>query len=139
MNYDEIADLIFQQLRKETTSLTNIANEFNRGEIGVLGYLAFEKDEVLAGILSEKLNVSTARIASILNSLENKGYIKRMEDKNDKRKTLVAITKEGKTLAINTKNEITNKIVKVIKEIGCDEIKEYARIALKIRKVLEKQ
>lgn len=140
MNYEEIAEILFQQLKTNTsTSLTEVLNEFNRGEIGVLSYLAFDKDEASAGELSEKLDVTTARIASILNSLENKEYIIRKEDGLDKRKTLVVITEKGKTLAINTKNEIINKIINVIKEIGYDEIKEYVRIAIKIRKILNKQ
>ena len=45
-----------------------------RGEVGVLNYLACDKNEATAGKLSEKLNVTTARVASILNSLENKKY-----------------------------------------------------------------
>ena len=73
MERDNLAEILFQELRCNTsTSLGEILNEFNRGEIGVLGYLAFEKDEATAGELSEKLNVTTARIASILNSLEAK-------------------------------------------------------------------
>lgn len=138
MNYEEIAETLFEQLKINTCSLTEILNEFNRGEVGVLSYLAFDKDEVSSGELSEKLNVTTARIASILNSLENKGFIKRKTDKLDKRKTLVTITNKGKTLAQDTKQEIINKIIKVIKEIGLEEIKEYMRIVLKIRNVLSK-
>lgn len=140
MNYEETAELLFQQLKmKSSTSLADVLNDFNRGEVGVLSYLAFDKDEASAGELSEKLNVTTARIASILNSLENKDYIKRKEDTFDKRKTLVVITDKGKTLAIDIKKEIINKIIKVIKEVGYDEIKEYARVALKIKKILDEQ
>lgn len=140
MNYEETAELLFQQLKmKSSTSLADVLNDFNRGEVGVLSYLAFDKDEASAGELSEKLNVTTARIASILNSLENKDYIKRKEDTFDKRKTLVAITDKGKTLAIDIKKEIINKIIKVIKEVGYDEIKEYAKVALKIKKILDEQ
>lgn len=140
MNYEKTAETLFEQLRtKSSSSLTDILNEFNRGEVGVLSYLAFEKDEASAGELSEKLNVTTARIASILNSLENKKFIKRKEDNSDKRKTLVVITDKGKELANNTKKEIINKIILVIKEVGYNEINEYVKIALKIRKVLDKQ
>lgn len=140
MNYEETAELLFQQLKmKSSTSLADVLNDFNRGEVGVLSYLAFDKDEASAGELSEKLNVTTARIASILNSLENKEYIKRKEDTFDKRKTLVVITDKGKTLAIDIKKEIINKIIKVIKEVGYDEIKEYAKVALKIKKILDEQ
>ena len=140
MNVEEIAEILFQQLKPtSSTSLTEVLNEFNRGEAGVLGYLAFDKDEATAGELSEKLNVTTARIASILNSLENKEYIKRKEDNLDKRKTLVSITTKGKELANITKREIIEKIIRVVDEVGYDEIKDYVRIALKIRDVLDKQ
>lgn len=139
MERDNLAEILFQELRCNTsTSLGEILNEFNRGEIGVLGYLAFEKDEATAGELSEKLNVTTARIASILNSLEAKDYIKRTEDNKDKRKTLVVVTKKGKALAKKAKKEVINKITKVINEVGEEEAKEYIRITLKIREILNK-
>lgn len=140
MKEEELAEFLFQQLRaNDSVSLVEILNEFNRGEIGVLSYLAFDKDETTAGELSEKLKVTTARIASILNSLENKEYIKRREDQLDKRKTVVVITDKGKKLATDTKKELISKIIKVVKEIGHDEIQEYVRIALKIREVLNSQ
>ena len=140
MNVEEIAETLFQQLKPiSSISLTGVLNEFNRGEVGVLGYLAFDKDEATAGELSEKLNVTTARIASILNSLENKEYIKRKEDNLDKRKILVSITTKGKELANITKREITKKIIRVVEEVGYDEVKDYVRIALKIRDILNKQ
>lgn len=141
MDYKEISEFLFQQLRTITTksSLADVLNDFNHGEVGVLSYLAFDKDGVSAGELSEKIGVTTARIANILNSLENKKYIKRKEDKLDKRKTIVVITAKGKEIAFDAKEEVINKIAKVIKEIGYDEIKEYARLALKIRQILNKQ
>lgn len=140
MNNEELAETLFWQLKPTTsTSLTESLNEFNRGEVGVLSYLAFDKGEVTAGELSEKLKVTTARIASILNSLEAKKYVTRKIDPNDKRKTLVTITELGMELAINTKKEIISKIVKVINEVGSDYIKEYIKISSKIRDVLDKQ
>ena len=140
MNTEEIAELIFKQLKPtNSNSITEDLNEFSRGEVGVLGYLAFDKNEVTAGELSEKLGVTTARTARTLNSLENKAYIIRKEDKFDKRKTVVAITSKGMELALNNKREIINKITKVINEVGYEDIKKYIEITLKIRKVLDEQ
>lgn len=135
----KMAELLFEELRigASTSSLSDILNDFNRGEVGVLSYLTFDKEMASAGELSNKLNVTTARIASILNSLENKGFIKRKIDEFDKRKTLVVITSKGKELVLSTKDEIINKIVKVIKEVGIEEVKNYTITALKIRKILE--
>ena len=140
MKREEFADFLFNQLKPTNArSLTDVLNNFSRGEVGVLSYLVFDKSEASAGELSEKLNVSTARIASILNSLENKEYITRKVDSLDKRKTLVVITEKGKELAISTKKEITAMLLKIIDEVGYDDIKEYVRILQKIRNVIDKQ
>lgn len=135
MNDIEFAEFLFSKLKPN--SLNNILNEFNRGEIGVLSYLAFDKNEVSAGELSDNLNVTTARIASILNSLESKEYISRSENIKDKRKILVRITKQGKELAIKAKQEIIDKIIKIIQEVGYEELKNYIDVALKIKKILD--
>ena len=140
INIEEYAENLFNRLKPTNfKSLTDELNYFNRGEVGVLSYLAFDKNEASSGELSEKLNVSTARIASILKSLENKKYIRRKEDSLDKRKTLVVITESGKELAVETKKELMDILIKVIKEIGYKDIEEYTRIVQKIRKVLDKQ
>ena len=140
MNYDDIANELFQQLRNNSkTSLTQMLNDFNCGEIGVLGYLVFDKDNVTSGELSDKLDVTTARIASVLNSLESKGYIKRNIDSGDKRKILVTITDKGRVLVYKVKKELTDKIINLLKVVSYDDIKEYMRISLEIRKILSKQ
>ena len=139
INIEEYAENLFSRLKPTNfKSLTDTLNYFNRGEVGVLSYLAFEKSEASSGELSEKLNVTTARIASILNSLENKKYIRRKGDSLDKRKTLVVITESGKELAVETKKELMDILIKVIKEIGYEDIEEYTRIVQKIRNVLDK-
>lgn len=140
MNDYDLAEQIFSKLRNNSSSsLDDILTDFNRGEVGVLSYLAFENNKVSAGELSEKLNVSTARIASILNSLENKEYINRRVDEIDKRKTLVSITQKGKKLASKAKDEVIDKIIKVIQKVGKNEINEYVKMVLKIKKILDEQ
>lgn len=134
---NEILEQIFNELRiRSKHSLIDSLNEFNKGEIGVLSYLMFDCDGVSAGCLSNQLNVSTARIASILNSLEDKKYIKRISDNNDKRKTIVYITNNGKELVNQCKKEILNKINNVLNDIGIEDIKRYINISNKIRNSL---
>lgn len=135
----EILEEIFNEIRtRSKSSLIDSLIEFNKGEIGVLSYLMYDEDGVNAGCLSSNLNVSTARIASILNTLETKGYIKRLNDTSDKRKTIVNITSKGKILVNKTKEEIINKLDTVLNDIGLDEIKTYINITNKIRLSLNK-
>lgn len=140
MDVENMAEMLFQQIKEGTsTPISEMLDEFNCGEIGVLSTLAFDQNPVTAGELSEKLNVTTARIARILNSLESKQYIRRKNDRTDRRKIFVTITKKGKELADSTKKEIMDKIVQVIQEVGYDEIQTYISIVLKIRSVLNNQ
>ena len=140
MDVENMAEMLFQQIKEGTsTPISEMLDEFNCGEIGVLSTLAFDQNPVTAGELSEKLNVTTARIARILNSLESKQYIRRKNDRIDRRKTFVTITKKGKELADSTKKEIMDKIIQVIQEVGYDEIQTYISIVLKIRSVLNNQ
>lgn len=135
-----MVEYFFEELRKNTTlSVSEMLKDFTKGEIGVLSYLSFDKNEVTAGELSEKLHVSTARIASILNGLENKGYINRKEDVFDKRKIIINITGCGKDLAIKTKEDIINKLSYIINELGEKDAKEYLRITLRIKNILSKR
>ena len=140
MDVENMAEMLFQQIKEGTsTPISEMLDEFNCGEIGVLSTLAFDQNPVTAGELSEKLNVTTARIARILNSLESKQYIRRKNDRTDRRKIFVTITKKGKELADSTKKEIMDKIIQVIQEVGYDEIQTYISIVLKIRSVLNNQ
>lgn len=139
-DYEQFAEMIFNELRNNTQiSLDEMLSNFNKGEIGVLSYLAFDENKVTSGTLSEKLNVTTPRIASILNSLENKGYIKRICDETDRRKSLVTITQKGNELAQNVKNKLLKKIILVIKEVDQKDVREYIRISTKIKDILNKQ
>ena len=140
MDVENMAEMLFQQIKEGTsTPISELLDEFNCGEIGVLSTLAFDQNPVTAGELSEKLNVTTARIARILNSLESKQYIRRKNDRTDRRKIFVTITKKGKELADSTKKEIMDKIIQVIQEVGYDEIQTYISIVLKIKSVLSNQ
>ena len=70
--------------------------DFLRGELRILDYLdRCGQDSVLPGELSEKLFVSSARIAAALGALEKKGYVRRVMAPDDRRKVLVSITGEG--------------------------------------------
>lgn len=77
------------------------------------------------------------RIASLLNSLESKNLVKKLTDREDKRKTIVNITDVGRELVLSKKEEAINKITKVIEKLDEEDINEYIRLAKKIGKIME--
>jgi len=59
-----------------------------QGEAFVLCYLSDHGGELLPGDLKNGMEVSSARIAQTLNSIESKGYITRHIDPNDRRRII---------------------------------------------------
>ena len=77
-----------------TISNTKI-DEFLVGECAVLMYLYHKEDGEYPSKLSTFLDVSRARITSVINVLKNKGYVK-IKNEEDRRKVKVFITSEGR-------------------------------------------
>lgn len=111
-------------------------NEAMQGEAFVLNYVASHHDVVLPGEISQEMDVSSARIATALNSLEKKGLITRQIDLNDRRKILVGITKEGKEFADKHRQKILSVIAKMLELLGEHDAKEYVRIMKKLAEIL---
>lgn len=137
MNDKELATELLKDLwDNRPNRFNNFLDEFNKGEFGLLNYIYFETKEVSAGMLSEKLKVSTARIASILNSLEAKKLIKRKIGTDDKRKVVVEITTEGKEIIKKYQEEVVNKVSYIISRIGQEKAKQFFDIMLEINSII---
>ena len=95
-------------------------------------YHLFRKGNALPSEISEAMGISTARIAAALNSLEDKGYVSRVIDKEDRRKIIASLTKEGKIAAQHQINEHMQHMVKMIESLGEHDAKEYVRIMTRI-------
>lgn len=70
-----------------------------RGESGVLLYLYHVGRPMFPGELTEKLGLTTGRIANILKVLEASGLVARTPDRMDKRRVQVALTLAGEAEA----------------------------------------
>ena len=70
----------------------------SRGEMGVLGLLS-QCGTTSPTNLAESLNVTTARIANTLRTLERKGFVRRKTNPDDRRGVIVTITPEGRRFA----------------------------------------
>ena len=66
-------------------------------QFGTLYRLSF-KDNITQKELSEIMDTDTTTIMVICDSLEKKGYLKRMKDPRDRRVNRLVLTKEGKNV-----------------------------------------
>ena len=103
-------------------------SNISQGESGVLLYLLNSNNNVSQSDLSEKLDVSIARIVAIINTLQKKELIEKKIDANDKRKTIISITEAGKEIITQRKKQAIQFIENVIKELDEKEIEQYIAI-----------
>jgi len=103
-----------------------------KGELFVLNYLATHEKIIHPKELSEKMAVSTARIASLLNHMESKKLILRYADKDDNRQVIVILTEEGKQEIHRIRAEVISYVCAMLESLGPEDAEAYIRIQKKI-------
>ena len=103
-----------------------------RGELFVLNYLYNHEDGIHPKELSEKLSVSTARIASLLNHMEEKHLVVRETDPADSRQVLVRLTPDGLDAIRRCLSDVLANVERMLEGLGPDDAREYIRIQEKI-------
>lgn len=109
-----------------------------KGERFVLNYLYEKGGVALPGEISCALNVSTARIAVLLNCLEGRGLIKRNIDPSDRRRVEVELTRSGTDEIIMYRERVLETLDVLVREFGEDDTAQYIRLTNRIIEISEK-
>ena len=104
----------------------------------ILGYLEEAKHEVIAKDLAQALNVSTARIATLLNKMEKKDLIQKHNSTKDARKTVIILTKKGQHLTTHYKVVLIDITIKMIEEVGMEDLEKFIEISKKMKQSIVK-
>lgn len=135
LSHDLVTSLENIYINRKKLSKINL-----RGEAAVLLYLLQCQKEgfITPGMLSEALNISTARVAASLNSLEKKALIVRVINKKDRRQIIITLTNNGQKQAKELKELQIKHLSFLLKELGEKDAFEVIRIAKRIEKIFEK-
>lgn len=137
MDYNSLAADLFSSLVKSSNApFQKEPRDFSMGEMGILVYLNFICDGVSSGELSDRLEVSTGRVAAALNTLEKKKMIERNRDFGDRRRVIVNITESGKRTVLKKHSHGVSCVEEILKNLGENDAKEFVRIMEKIIKSL---
>jgi len=139
MSYIELAKGLLEKMQlMHKAKPQKYINESLQGEMFILKYISIRNTSVLPGEISNEMGVSSARIATALNNLERKNLITRQIDKNDRRKILVEITKEGKQVVAKQDKILINIVAHILETLGGHDAKEYVRITGKLAQAATK-
>ena len=103
-----------------------------RGEAFVTIYLKMQGGGVLPSEISTEMDISSARVAAVLNSLENKGMITRQIDRGDRRRIFVDLTPVGEALAEKYTQLALDSAVHILEILGERDAREFVRILGKL-------
>lgn len=103
-----------------------------RGEMAVLRLLDHQKKRLTAGEISRRLDMTTPRIAAVLNSLEKKGMVERGGDAHDRRRVLVALTEKGNACCQAKKEAVQRRLAMVFEAIGPEDTEAFIRVMQRV-------
>ena len=117
------AELLLSKLiEKQPNDIIEYLNDGLKGCFLILKTLSSAKQDLTAGDLATRLNVSTARMATALNNLCEKGLIVREKAQKDARKTIVKLTTLGKENIVEREQIIIEKTAKFLSRFTESEI-----------------
>lgn len=140
MDYLKLA----QELSKAKRRMARIPNfrkfiDPDNGERFVLGYLGDSTAPVSPKEIAEAMNVSSARIASIINQLELKGMVQRRTNENDGRYTVVELLLEGSLQRQKNMETFNQSAAAFLEALGPEDAAEYVRLQNKIADIYSKK
>ncbi len=115
---------------KNWRNLVGLIDDGYKGMFVILRILQ-ENGTVTAGQLAKEMNVSTARIASAINTLENKNYVRREKNDEDARKVTISITPQGDAVFNERKIKIEKMLAPVFENLTEEEIETFFAILKK--------
>lgn len=120
MNKLEETNFFFHYIGKINKKYSEYLNEelkqynVNVGDISYL-YCLYYQDNVTQENIAKRLNVNEATVTRAINRLENKNFVKRTLNTEDKRKKMIKLTKDGlkiSNLISIRQKELEEKIIK---------------------------
>lgn len=133
MNRENIAEeLVTRVSMHNCKEFTNILNDASKGLFVVLKLIKNSKEDVVPGDISLKLNVSTARTAVALKTLEAKKWIKMYKSSTDQRKKVVKLTETGEAILNDWDNKLIMLAKNFLEKLTDEEVEQLFNIFKKV-------
>ena len=129
MDYHLLAEELIELHRRLLSFPVNrMLADLAKGELFVLNYLMVHQDPVHPKELSQQMMVSTARVAALLNRMEEEGLIV----SRDNRQTIITPTQFGIQFVQEHRTGLVDAMAKALELLGPEDAQNYLRIQKKI-------
>ena len=135
---EQIESLLVQLEKAPPSEHFQNIDKNTAGIRAILKYLSETDEKVTAGKISEKIKVSTARVAVLLKKMETKGLIEKEKDPEDGRIVVVKLSGHGRQTAETLRENMYSHIGEMIDKVGMERLLEFAAISYEIHSVMAK-
>lgn len=115
----------------------NKVDETSAGMSFVLIYLNEHEGDVYASTIAEEMKISRARVAVLIQKLINKQMIEKLPSNCDARIEVLKLTAIGKEKIEFFKEQMISRVIKIIEEVGLEEVYKFIETSAKIRNILD--
>lgn len=133
---EDAQELLDKMYACRPKSFLHKIDESQRGIDFALVYLAKADSVIIAGDLAREMNVSTARIATLLKKMEERSLVERRRSDSDARQTEVKITRKGLEHVQEMQEQLLARTELLLEKVGKKDLDEFIRISHKIREAL---
>ena len=134
---EEIDEIIEEFHRNHTKRLMNQMQEMELGMMGVLKYLDENAGEICSKDISAYMQVSSARMAKMLQKMAQKGLLEKRISEKDNRVILITLTEQGRKTIEDVKTHMRESVASLIDEMGMDMLLTIIKGVQRIRTVME--
>ena len=127
---------MFRVLKRRTFEIAEI--KLTIEQFGLLHAINMKNEDVIQQDMADIMGKDKSAIYRVIDSLEEKELVRRVVDKNDRRKNFLMVTKKGETV-IEQYLEIEFKLINELKEgLSKSDIDTFYRVVDHIRNRAEK-
>ena len=129
MDYTKLAgEFLSSRLKIQQQDASKTLSQLMKGELFAMNYLLEHNKMAYPKEISDYMQVSTARIATILKHLEAEGKITRQTDTKDSRYVIVKLTSQGENDILDKRMRILKGFAKVFEYMGEENVREFLRL-----------
>lgn len=135
---EKLFEIFEHIMNRKPSGFQKLIGDVNSGVCAVLRILYETDDSLSLGKISEKLEISEARVTALVKKMIKKGYIQKEKDKSDARVTNIRLTSSGKQAVENLISILTSNIAMVANEVGIDKLIAYLELTDEIEDAMKK-
>lgn len=127
MDYEDAAKKLIMYSRGVAKGSIGTAYGMSMGEGPVLEFLSRQDESMTPSELAKTLGYTRPRMTRILDSLEEKGYVVREPDTQDRRRVLVSCTQAGRDHASDHSSDGVASLASTLSKMGEHDARELLR------------